>query len=333
MDVMQFTQALSRIWVLETRLLDKTKVERMLEANSADEVLKILGETEYANIMGNIKRAADYEEILSTELKRVYKLVYELCPVKEIVELKSTKYKYHNIKVLLKGKFLEKDLSNMLIDLGREDLNELKRKIDTDNFRDLKGNVEKAVLEVISDFEANKDPQKIDIIVDRYMFKELDEIKKSLSYKFTDKLVNAMIDSTNVRTLLRVKKQGKGREFASEVLVTGGAISKDTLVAIINETPENIISKLSTSIYSDLIKEGVESYIATNSANLLEKLSDNYIMDLMKSGKLVTFGPERILSYIYAKETEIKIIRIIMVGKLNNITEEVIRERLRDIYV
>ena len=51
MDVMQFTQALSRIWVLETRLLDKTKVERMLEANSADEVLKILGETEYANII------------------------------------------------------------------------------------------------------------------------------------------------------------------------------------------------------------------------------------------------------------------------------------------
>ena len=107
MDVMQFTQALSRIWVLETRLLDKAKVERMLEANSADEVLKILGETEYANIMGNVKRAADYEEILSTELKRVYKLVYELCPVKEIVDLMSIKYKYHNIKVIIKGKILK----------------------------------------------------------------------------------------------------------------------------------------------------------------------------------------------------------------------------------
>ena len=165
------------------------------------------------------------------------------------------------------------------------------------------------------------------------MFKELVEIKKSLNYKFTDKLVNAIIDATNIRTLLRIKKQGKGREFASEVLVSGGSINKDTLVSILNETPENIISKLSTSVYSDLIKDGVERYIATNSANLLEKLSDNYIMDLMKTGKLVTFGPERILSYIYAKETEIKIIRIIMVGKLNNIAEEVIRERLRDIYV
>lgn len=333
MNVMQFTQALSRIWVLETRLLDKAKVERMLEASSADEVLKILSDTEYGNIMGNIKRANDYEEILSTELKRIYNLVYELCPVNEIVDLMSIKYRYHNLKVLLKGKFLGKDFSNMLIDLGKDDLNDLKRKIDSDNYNDLKGNVHKAVEEAIEDFEINKDPQKIDIIVDRFMYEELVNIKKSLDYKFTDKIVNAMIDSTNIKTLLRIKKQGKGREFASEVIVNGGSIDKSTLVSIINETPESIISKLSFSVYSDMIKDGIEGYISTNSANLLEKLSDNYIMDLMKGAKLVTFGPERILSYIYAKETEIKIIRIIMVGKLNNIAEEVIRERLRDLYV
>lgn len=333
MNVMQFTQALSRIWVLETRLLDKAKVERMLEANSADEVLKILSDTEYVNLMGSLKRANDYEVVLSAELKRVYNLVYELCPVNEIVDLMSIKYRYHNLKVLLKGKFLAKDFSNMLIDLGKEDLNDLKRKIDADNYNELKGNIQKAVEEAVIDFEANKDPQKIDIIVDSYMYKELVDIKKSVNYKFTDKLVDAMIDSTNIKTLLRVKKQGKGREFASEVIVSGGAIDKDTLVSIINETPENIISKLSFSVYSDMIKDGIEGYISTNSANLLEKLSDNYVMDLMKGAKLVTFGPERILSYIYAKETEIKIIRIIMVGKLNNIAEEVIRERLRDLYV
>ena len=333
MDVMQFTQALPRIWVLETRLLDKAKVERMIEANSADEVLKILGETEYANVMGNVKRASDYEEILSSELQRVYNLVYELCPVKEIVNLMTVKYKYHNIKALLKGKFLGKDFSNMLINLGGEDLNDLKRKIDSENYNDLSGNVQKAVEAAVADFNTTKDPQNIDIIVDKFMFAELVDIKKTLNYRFTDKLVDAIIDSTNVRTLLRIKKQGKGREFAQEVIVSGGAISKDTLVSIINETPENILARLSTTIYSEMIKAGVEAYIETNSANLLEKLSDNYIMDLMKSAKLATFGPDRILSYIYAKETEIKIIRIIMVGKLNNIAEEVIRERLRDLYV
>ena len=320
MDLMQFTQALSRIWVLETRLLDKAKIERMIEAPDADDVIKILSETEYANVMGNVKRASDYEEMLSAELQRVYNLVYELCPVKDIVNLFSTKYIYHNVKVLL-------------IHLGKDDVNEIKRKIDSDSFGDLRGNIGKAVMAAVEDFAATKDPQRIDIIVDKFMFEELVQIRKSLNYSFTDKIINAMIDSTNIKTLLRIKKQGKGREFAQEVIVPGGYIDKDTLVSIINESPENIISKLSFSVYSEVVREGLEGYIATNSANLLEKLSDNYIMALMKDSKFVTFGPERILSYIYAKETEIKLIRIIMVGKLNNVAEEVIRERLRDSYV
>lgn len=333
MNAMQFTQAISRIWVLETRLLDKAKIERMIESNSADSALKVLRDTEYTNVMTNVKRAADYEEILSLELKRVYKLVYELCPVKEVVELMSIKYEYHNLKTLIKGKLLNKDFSNMLIDLGTSNLDELKRKIDTDNYRGLKTPLQKATEEVMVVFEATKDPQKIDIIIDKHMFNELVKIKKYLDYEFTDKIVNALIDLTNVRTLLRIKKQGKGRDFASEVLVDGGLISKSKLLSLLNESSENILTKLSFSAYSNIFKEGIQSYIDKGSVNLLEKLSDNYMMKIMKDSKLVTFGPERILSYIYAKETEIKIIRIIMVGKLNNIAEEVIRERLRDIYV
>lgn len=333
MDVMAFTQALSRIWVLETKLLDKSKIERMLDAKTADDALKILNETEYANVMSTVKRAADYEEVLSAELKRVYNLMYELCPVKSVVELMSVKYNYHNLKVILKGKFLKKDLSYMFIDLGNEDLHEIRRMIDTGNYNDLKEKYRVAVEAVVADFELTKDPQRIDIIIDRYMFENLVGIKNELNYPFIDKLVNVLIDSTNVKTLLRIKRQNKGRDFASEVMISGGAIDRDNLVALINESPENIIARLQSTIYSDMIKKGIEAYIATDSANLLEKLSDNYVMALMKDSKLVTFGPERILSYIYAKETEIKIIRIIMVGKLNNIAEEVIRERLRDIYV
>ena len=332
MDVMKFTQAVSRIWVLETKLLDKPKVERMIEAPSASEALRILNETEYSNVSANIKRPEDYEEILTAELKRVYDLVYEISPIKEVVKIMSLKYDYHNIKVLLKGKVLGKDFSSMLIKLGNIDLQEIKRKIDGDNLKSLNGTLGKGVQEAMKVFEETKDPQKIDIIIDKYMYKELVEIKNSLNYKFIDNLVKAMIDSTNIRTLLRIKKQKKGRDFASEVIVDGGAIESSKLIALLNESPENIMSKLQSTIYSDLVKEGFEGYIETESESLLEKLSYNYIMDLMKDSKLVTFGPEKILSYIYAKETEIKIIRIIMVGKLNNIAEEVIRERLRDIY-
>jgi V/A-type H+-transporting ATPase subunit C len=56
-------------------------------------------------------------------------------------------------------------------------------------------------------------------------------------------------------------------------------------------------------------------------------------MDFIKKAKQVSFGVEPLIGYIIAKETEIKIIRIIMVGKLNNIAPNIIRERLRDAYV
>ena len=34
--------------------------------------------------------------------------MYEICPVKIIVDLMSIKYDYHNVKVILKGNFLKK---------------------------------------------------------------------------------------------------------------------------------------------------------------------------------------------------------------------------------
>ena len=91
MDVMKFTQAMSRIWVLETRLLDKAKIDRMIDAPSANEVLKMMNETEYSNVSTHVKRAEDYEEILSAELSRVYNLVYEISPVKDVVKIMSLK--------------------------------------------------------------------------------------------------------------------------------------------------------------------------------------------------------------------------------------------------
>ena len=333
MDALQFAQAIPRVRVLETRLLDKAKVDRMVDSNSAEEVMKILQETEYANVMSGVKRPEDYEMILSSELKRVYDDMYDMSPSKSLIDIMTIKYDYHNIKVILKGMFLEKDFSYMFIPVGRIDVNKMKVDIDTNNFSNFSPIMRKAIEESIEDFNSKKDPQRIDIILDKYMFENLREISKSLQDSFTDKYVSALIDLTNVKSLLRVKKQNKGRDFLLSVVIDGGLIDNDTLVTLLNDSTENIVSKLNHTNYADVLKNGVEDYVKTGSAGLLEKLIDNYIMSMMKDAKMIPFGGEPLLAYIYAKETEIKVIRIIMVGKLNNITGEVIRERLRDIYV
>ena len=66
---------------------------------------------------------------------------------------------------------------------------------------------------------------------------------------------------------------------------------------------------------------------------MFRKSYNDYIVKIMKDAKYVSFGPEPVIAYIFAKENEIKLIKIIMVGKINGMVPGLIRERLRDNYV
>ena len=156
MDIMQFTQVIPRLRVLETRLLDKAKIDRMIDSSSANEAVKVLRETEYANVMSNVKRAEDYEEMLKNELKRIYNEVYDMSPSKELVDIMSIKYDYHNVKVILKGMFLEKDFSNMLIHVGKTEADKLNGIINNNSLVDLDAIMRSGVEEVIEDFNSKK---------------------------------------------------------------------------------------------------------------------------------------------------------------------------------
>lgn len=333
MDVMQFGRIIPRIRVYETKLLDKPKIERMIDAHSADEALKVLQETEYSNHMSGAKKPEDYDNILSAELNRVFAVMYDICPDKRIVDLMALKYDYQNIKVLLKGKYLKQDFNDLLIPIGVIETENLKNAVENNALSDLPKIMKEGIEKAEAVFDSTKDPQMIDIVLDKYLFKELTELQKEIGDRFVSKYVNALADTTNLKTLLRVKKQNKSRDFLEEVLVEGGSIDKEKLLNMLNDAAENISSKLAYSDYAEFIKAGIEYYTKTGSVSLFEKLADNYIMTMMKDAKIIPFGVEPILAYIYAKETEIKIIRIAMVGKLNNISGDLIRERLRDMYV
>ncbi|MEW9096214.1 MAG: V-type ATP synthase subunit C [Clostridiaceae bacterium] len=333
MEGLQFTHAISRIRVLETKLLDKAKLDRMIDSSSAEDALKILGETEYSNYMSNIRRPEDYEELLSGELIRLYQLMYSLSPVKELIDIMSIKYDYHNLKVMIKGKILNKDLSHLLIPVGLINLNKLKQAFDNENFKELTDYMIQGIEKVNKSFEEDKDPQKIDIVLDSFMYKEMLYRANEIEDKFLSDYFKVIIDLTNIKTLLRVKKQNKGRRFMEEVLIEGGTILKKDLISYENESIDGIANKLSYTPYEKILRLGLENYGTNGNMSYFEKLTDNYIMDYIKKAKYVSFGIEPLLGYIMAKESEIKTVRIIMVGKLNNVAPEVIRERLRDVYV
>jgi V/A-type H+-transporting ATPase subunit C len=94
-----------------------------------------------------------------------------------------------------------------------------------------------------------------------------------------------------------------------------------------------MISELCKSEYGEIIAEGVEYYEREGSLLLFEKLFDDMIMEHVKKAKYVAFGLEPLAGYIIAKENEIRLIRMILMGKLNEIPSEQIKRIMREGYV
>lgn len=333
MDKMDFIQGVTRTRVLETRLLSKARIERMIEAKDMDEVLRILNETEYASAVSGISRGEEYEEILSGELIRVYKLMREISKRAIVVDLMALRYDYHNLKVILKERILNKDLSSMYIPISITDFDKIKSSISEGSLQDLEENFKEAVEAAQKDFEETSDPQRIDLILDKYYFQHLRKMAEKTKTELFIEYVKDMIDFTNIKTAIRLKKQQKDLNFFEDIIIHGGNIEKESILYTLNDTVETMIQKFRNSKISKWLIKGLDSYRETGRLSELEKNMDNYLMELNKPSKYITFGPEPIFSYLVAKEAEIKTLRIIMVSKLNNLSPESIRERVRELYV
>lgn len=334
MDRMEFTQGVARLRVLEKRLLNKLKFERMIDGSSPMEALRILQETEYNAFMGNIKSSDNYDILLKEELKRVYNLMDEISPDKSIVDIMRIKYDYHNLKVLLKARLLGKSLDSLMMDVGTIAAENMKLMINTEDYKSLPSKMKNAFIEAEKAFKTYDDPQKIDIIIDKYMYEDLSFKSEKMEYDFIKNYFKSNIDFINMRTYVRLKKQEKPVNFFKEVYLNGGNIKEEFFIKNYGEPLDVIAQKLPSSLkYKDIIKAGLEEYSSSGKLSSFEKLWENYIMEETKEAKKVHFGPEPIIGYIIAKETEIKLLRIIMVGKINNLPPDAIRERLRDVYV
>ena len=333
MNRSDFIQGVTRTKVIETRLLSQDKINRMIESNDVEEALRLLNESEYSDSFKGVLVSADYEKILSNELIRIYDLMRDVSADPVVVDLLALKYDYHNMKVMVKEKIYKKDLSDLYISVSVLAPDFMKEAYTTQDFRQISKEFKTAIDAVEEDFKESSDPQRIDFIFDEYYFKHLYNMAERTKIDLFINYVQDMIDFTNVASLIRLKKQNKDIEFCKDVILENGNIKKDDILAAFNDSIDDMMDRFKDSKISNSLIKGLDSYKETSSLSILEKYKDDYLMDLNKASKYINIGPEPIFSYIVAKETEIKTLRIILVAKLNNLSPDVIRERVRELYV
>lgn len=332
-DATRYAYSVARIRAIEKKLLDKLKLDRMIEAKAPEEAMKVLVEADYGNASTDTADAAGYESLLAAETKKAYTLLREIAPEPGVFNLFLLRNDYHNAKVVLKNEFLGREEGGSFIDLGTIPVTRLKIMIKDRKMSEMHEIMRKAIEECIDVFNRTSDPQAVDLILDRATFQQMSEVSRGIGNRFIQELISIWIDLANINAFLRIRSMKKPWDFLQKALLPGGRIDAAVYVKYLTDTLESFVSALLYTPYGAICEEGIGSFASTGSLTRFEKLSDNYVMGYVRKARYISLGIEPLIGYLVAKESEVKNARIIMIGKISNISGEIIRERLRETYV
>ena len=318
----------AQIRSMERELLDRVRMERMLDAPTAAEAARILTEVGYEAFDPTSERELN-RALLQRRLD-LFERLYRYAPEPQIIDVFKLKYDYHNLKAVIKSR--GGDVSHLLVDAGRVKAEDLPRRYrETGGWDFLPPAMAQAAKEGQRVLAETGDPQRSDALIDRAYFAEMLTLAQDTKCGYLLDYVRATIDAANLRSVIRTLRMGRTPAFLKEFLFPGGTVGVDAcLKAAVNGEVEQTYR---TTVLRAAAQAGKEAVEAGGSLTAFEKLCDDAVMAQAARARRIPFGVEVVIGFVAAREAELSNVRIIMAGRAAGISADTIRERLRESYV
>ncbi len=319
----------TRIRALEASLLSRERMQRMLDAPSAEDAAKVLGECGYPDMVP-LSLQSMGEAIAQKQQEALHDMA-SFVPNKPLLDAFRVKYDYHNAKTLLKAEAKAVPAERLLIDLGRVPVRELTEKLNAGDLRGLPSILQGGITRARETLGATRDPQLSDFALDHAYFEDMLAIAKEADSAFLLGYVRLLIDVANLRSSVRTVRLGKSGEFMGDILFDGGNMDAARVLAAASAG-----GSLGELFARSPLKEAAETgmvALSQGSLTSFEKLCDNAVTKYLGGAKYVSFGDAPVVAYLAAKEQEFTAVRILLTGRLAGLAPDIIDERLRDPYV
>lgn len=318
----EYIYASARVHAAMGRLIGADKLEAAISAKDASEAEALLGE------LGG----EDGGDKFSAALASAYNFIESVTPVESVLEYFRHIYDCNNIKAALKCHIRGIEPEEMLFSFGKVSIDEIKKMPSTLDFSALPENMREGAREAYDAFVKTKNPQLIDIILDKACFADMLAAAQKSGDDFLVELARTKIDLTNITMSIRSVRMGGGYneiEVLSSSLVDGGNIGKEKLLEASKVGEDDIAELLYRTPYASLgtlIEEKA-------SLSRIECECDNIYMKLVRQTKYVPFGASVLCAFLIATEYQLKNLRMILAGKKAGLSADTIRERVRLSYV
>ncbi len=334
-----------RTVVMRALLLKKEDYQKMLKM-SFSEIAKFLQDSNYRKEINDLATqlsGADLIELaLNRNLAESFKKLARISSqelallVREYIKRKDIE----DIKTILRGKFTgtnEKVIANSITAAGTLSHDFLMSLLKKDSVEGvLKDNkiVEFNLFKgALKDLNEKNNIIGIENAFDRQYYGNLIEFSKALPKEgalFRNFLLKE-VGILNLLTLLRLKKAKFGKDAVRDFIVLTGDKAKDSkIIGLMNIGSLDELQKaLEKTEYKDIVAKGLDEFKKTGSLILLEA---GLYKHLLKQSVLFMhqhpLSVDVILGYMFAKDIEVRNLKIIVKGKQLGLKEEFIESQL-----
>jgi V/A-type H+-transporting ATPase subunit C len=323
----EYSFVVSRVRVLETKLLDRPHFDRMIAAPNLDEALRVLNDTIYGRWVSGMPNPYAFGDVLNAALADAYGELAASVPEPGLVAALLLRFDFNNLKVLMKEK-----LTGVAAPEGS--LFAITAFPHDDLVRAMRGEADGLPSELVlavktgeETFSRTEDVQQVDFALDRALFAWEAELAKASENQAVRAFWRLTADLKNIISVLRVARLRRAISLDTFIL-PGGEISREELGTLAGDP-----GRLSEILKRHGLEGFSQALADTSDLGELERKGEDYIGRFLKDARRNTFGPEPVLAYLWAREIEVKNIRVILTAKVNNLPDKLVDRRVREALV
>ncbi|MDE1810948.1 MAG: V-type ATPase subunit [Candidatus Micrarchaeota archaeon] len=337
----------SRVKAMESKMLNKEFLKDIYKTDDMKVILAKLLQTDYKPYIEEFGDINEREELLDFALRRslakTAEKVIAITPKeqRDIIIRIVSKWDLYNIKLVLSAKANGKSfdsISKYIVSSENVSARVIKEAMAEANIEYAVGKLVlstpyRQILDVALDtYRKTGNITLVNAEIDKTFFSLLGGAiyrLSRLSYE-SAMVVKLDIEMRNVRTLLRAKKYGIKSSEVSNLLITNGITTVESLVSTFDGAKD--MRDLVGGIKSFDLKEALAAYESNKFRQMLafEIAMRNKIFEKVMSTlkhSVLSFGT--IVAYFYLKEIEIFALRVIIKGKMYGLSEEEINGMIR----
>ncbi len=314
---------------METSLFKSETLSALAEARSLSELYGILEDN---GVISESNRYGEksFEKGLKSLLDTAYLDILGSVSSPELFTVFTYPYDCINLKTALKCAEKGVSTEGLLLPYGTVSPENVTEAVLKRSFSVFPSNMAEAAGAAIEEFAKGRDPQRIDLLLDRALYLDMKESVSENPVEFFHRLLETKADTVNIQSALRIMKMNGDLRLFESAYVEGGSLTPSLFSDTFENGAEALINALKGGRYEKLAKA-----FSGGEVNLteMERTADKIYFDHIKTAKSVQSGAEVVAGYIAAVEAQVKNIRILIAGKKLSVGTEALFERLRESYV